>query len=203
MIPRWLRWGRDADRREDASASSAYVAEGDKIRLREKRPEDAAADYAWRRDPELASFDAVPPISLTFDEFLREYQYELASLGPRRRRFAIETKTGKHIGNCSLFNVDERRKQAELGIMIGDRAYWGRGYGADTVRTLVRYAFEVMRLDRVYLYTLEWNERAQHSFRNAGFRETSRVSDDRNRFVVMEVLRHEYEARAPREPNPF
>jgi RimJ/RimL family protein N-acetyltransferase len=168
---------------------SSDILEGNLVRLRPKTLGDAPRDYAWRRDPELSSFDALLPTTATYDEFLREYQYELANLGPRRKRFAIETRDGHHIGNCSLYNIDERRRQAELGIMIGDRAYWGRGYGTDTVRTLVAYAFRELPVDRVYLYTLDWNLRAQHSFAKAGFKEVARVQDDRHRFVVMEIYR--------------
>jgi RimJ/RimL family protein N-acetyltransferase len=165
--------------------------------LRLKSIDDAPNDYLWRRDPELSSFDAILPTTATFDEFLREFRYDLSSLGPRRKRYAIETLAGVHIGNCSLFNIDEKRRQAELGIMIGDRDYWSRGYGTDTVRVLVDFAFAELPVDRVYLYTLDWNVRAQHCFVNAGFKEVTRISDDRNRFVVMEIFRPALDGTAP------
>ena len=44
--------------------------------------------------------------------------------------------------------------------MIGDRRFWGKGYGNDAVNTLVRYVFTETRLRRVYLHTLDWNQRA-------------------------------------------
>lgn len=169
--------------------AGSEVIEGQLVRLRPKRLEDAPQDYLWRRDAELSSFDAIAPTTASYEEFLREFHYDLASLGPRRKRFAIETHDGKHIGNCSLFNIDEKRRQAELGIMIGDRNYWSKGYGADTVRTLVAYAFRELPVDKVYLYTLDWNLRAQHSFAKAGFKEVTRIADERNRFVVMEIYR--------------
>ncbi|MFN8535319.1 MAG: GNAT family N-acetyltransferase [Dehalococcoidia bacterium] len=165
------------------------VIEGKLVRLRPKNIDDAPMDYEWRRDAELSSFDAILPTTATFEEFLREFRYDLASLGPRRKRFAIETHQGRHIGNCSLFNIDDKRRQVELGIMIGDRAYWARGFGQDIVRTLVSHAFDSLPVDKVYLYTLDWNIRAQHSFANAGFKEVTRIADDRNRFVVMEIYR--------------
>jgi len=197
MADKWLGWRRRRDpqrwgRKDEVISHPGEVAVGRLVRLREKRQDDAAADYAWRRDAELSSFDAVSPITISFEDFLRDYKYELASIGGRRRRFAIETIGGLHIGNCSLFNVDDRRRQAELGIMIGDKDYWSQGYGEDTVRTLVTYAFEQLPVDRVYLYTLDWNVRAQKSFKKSGFRENARVSDDRNKFVVMDLFRKDF-----------
>jgi RimJ/RimL family protein N-acetyltransferase len=187
----WRR-RRQTDRHrqgETMTLAGTEVIEGRLVRLRPKRLEDAPQDYQWRRDAELSSFDAIAPTTASYEEFLREFHYDLASLGPRRKRFAIETLDGKHIGNCSLFNIDDKRRQAELGIMIGDRNYWSKGYGADTVRTLVAYAFRELPVDKVYLYTLDWNLRAQHSFAKAGFKEVTRIADERNRFVVMETYR--------------
>mgnify|MGYP001156659653 CR=1 FL=1 len=174
------------------------VAHGAQVRLRRKRHGDAEADYRWRRDAELARFDAATPLRVSFADFLVTYQEDLRYPSPFRRVYAIETHEGEHIGNVMYYNIDERRGDAELGITIGERRYWGAGYGRDAVRTFVRYVFEFTALDRIYLNTLDWNVRAQHSFRAAGFAPIGLNRRGLHTFVSMEI-RREWVEREDRE----
>ena len=89
--------------------------------------------------------------------------------------------------------LDPEREQAEMGIMIGDKQYWGSGYGSDAVRVLLRYLFNVEGLRRVYLHTLEWNIRAQRSFENCGFVARDRIRRDGQTFVHMDISRYRWE----------
>jgi RimJ/RimL family protein N-acetyltransferase len=163
------------------------VARGERVLLRRKRLSDAAADYAWRRDPELASFDAARPIRATFREFLASFSEDLKYPAPYRQTLAIEDLDGHHIGNVMVYNMDERFAEGELGITVGDRTYWGQGRGTDAVRTFVRYLFDDLHLERVVLHTLEWNLRAQRSFARAGFVRLAVVKRGDYSFVQMEV----------------
>jgi RimJ/RimL family protein N-acetyltransferase len=86
------------------------------------------------------------------------------------------------------YDIDRSKSQCELGIMIGNRDYWGRGYGTDAVLTLLRAIFEEAAIGRVYLHTLTYNERAQKSFRKAGFTDLEPVRRDRKDFLKMEVF---------------
>jgi RimJ/RimL family protein N-acetyltransferase len=117
-----------------------------KIVLRNKRMSDARKDYEWQKDPELAWLDAAPPLDCRFDEYLTDYGSELFFPPPDRRSFAVDTLNGKHIGNCVYYNIDESRSEAELGIMIGDRHYWDRSYGTDTVKVLLDHIFHCTHL---------------------------------------------------------
>lgn len=165
------------------------MIKGRKVVLREKRLSDGAEDYAWRCDPELARLDATPPSRLSFSEFLMSYAEELRYPSSKRRRFAIDTLNGEHIGNCMYYDIDEKRGEAEIGIMIGDRDYWDQEYGADAITTLVRHIFRETGLDRLYLSTLNWNLRAQKCFAKCGFVPCGRVSRGRDNFVIMELKR--------------
>ena len=113
------------------------MIKGKRIRLREKKVSDAQDDYAWQTDTELASLDAMPVLSVPFIEYLLTYTNQLLQSPPCSLRLAIETSNGKHIGNCTYYNIDKLVGEAELGIMIGDRNYWGRGYGTETVNALL------------------------------------------------------------------
>ena len=176
------------------------VMRGKKVILREKRLEDAGDDYAWRTDEELARLDATQPLQLSYDEFVRYSKDELGYPYASSKRLAIDTVDGRHIGNCMFYDIDLRRNQAELGIMIGDRDYWSRGYGQDSVDALLTHIFTTTPLKRVYLHTLTWNNRARRSFAKSGFRELKSVRRSGMDFVLMEVMRPDWERMAQAAP---
>ena len=134
---------------------------GEKIILREKTFADVWNDYKWDSDPELTQLDAAQPVNISFSEYISDYTIELRNPLPTSKRFAIETADGEHIGNCSYYNINESKGEAELGIMIGNRDYWDKSYGTDVVITLVNHIFSQTTLNRIYLKTLSSNIRAQ------------------------------------------
>ncbi len=159
-----------------------------KIKLRDKKLADVLDDYIWRTDPELVRLDATPLLTTTFSRYLSDYAHELRYFSIRHR-FAVETLEGKHIGNCLYYSIDETKGEAELGIMIGNRDYWDKGYGADTVTTLVNYIFHQTNLKRIYLKTLDSNRRAQKCFKNCGFTPCGHLVRDGFSFTLMEINR--------------
>jgi ribosomal-protein-alanine N-acetyltransferase len=164
------------------------VATGRLIRLREKRVEDAERDYAWRADPELAAYDAARPITMSLRSFVASLEEELRYPANHRRTFAIEAvENARHIGNVMYYGYEPRKAAAELGITIGEREYWSHGYGTDTVRTMVRYLFDELELQRVFLHTLTWNYRAQQCFKRVGFRAVDEVHRGGYDFIYMEI----------------
>ena len=162
---------------------------GEKAVLREKNITDAMDDYTWRSDSDLARYDGVPSLKLSSQEFMLYYADELRNSDRIKRWYAIDTPEGKHIGNCMYYDVDEDSRQAKLGIMIGDREYWSKGYGTDAVNALVNHIFDTTDLDRIYLDTLEWNVRAQRCFRKCGFIACGRATRRGNDFLIMELHR--------------
>jgi RimJ/RimL family protein N-acetyltransferase len=166
-----------------------------KIKLREKRLADAAYDYAWLIDVELAALDAAPVSTSTFPQYLADYASDLRYPPTVRHQFAIETKEGQHIGNCTYYGIDSDKGEAELGIMIGDRDYWDKGYGADAITALLEYVFDKTRLNRLYLKTLVNNKRAQKCFAKCGFTPCGHLKKDGYSFILMELNREEWEKR--------
>ena len=166
--------------------------QGRLVVLREKRIEDVEADFAWRVDPELASLDATSALRLSLEEYTRYFRDELEYPSPWSVRLAVDTLGGEHIGNVMYYDVDERKRQAELGIMIGVREYWDRGYGTDVINTVLRHIFADTGIERVYLHTLEWNERAQTVFKKTGFTPVRKVSRDGHNFILMEMIRSDW-----------
>ena len=127
---------------------------GKRVQLREKSLTDVRNDYAWQTDPELSRFDAVQVLALPFAVYLLDYTNEIKK--PRHNRFplAIENLEGKHIGNCTCYEIDEKKGEAQFGIMIGDANYRDKGYGRDVVNTMVDHVFHTTSINRVYLKTV-------------------------------------------------
>jgi len=165
------------------------MATSNKVKLREKRLADAALDYAWKTDDELAQLDAAPMLSISFQHYMAEYLRELNHPSPSRELFAIETLDGKHIGNCTYYSIDKAKGEAEVGIMIGERDYWNKGYGTNAINALVRHIFRHTKLNRLYLKTLALNLRAQRCFEKCGFTPCGYLNHDGYIFVLMELHR--------------
>jgi len=86
-----------------------------------------------------------------------------------------------------------------VGIGIGEREYWGKGYGSDAMNLILRFAFETLNLKRVSLTVFEYNERAVHSYEKCGFRPEGRLrqwmqrAGQRYDLIFMGILREEWE----------
>ena len=174
---------------------------GDLTVLRSKIMDDAEADYSWRIDSELAGLDATRPVTLTFGEYMRYHRDDVSYPSPWSVRMAIDTLDGRHIGNCMYYDISADKSQCEFGIMIGDREYWGRGYGTDATKSALSHIFTATELERVYLHTLTDNLRAQKSFAKAGFGVVREVKRDGYKFVLMEIHQKDWNRTHP-EPRP-
>lgn len=181
------------------------MIEGDLVRLRAIEPEDAARMKEWMNDRQVTRYlgSGLYPTSLAEERRWAEEAARGNSFADVR--LAIETKAeGLHIGNCGLHQGSPEHRKARLGIVIGEKAYWGKGYGSDAVRCLLRLAFERMNLHRVELTVLDFNERARACYRKCGFVEEGRMRRDRfvdGRYVdliVMGILREEWETEVAR-----
>ncbi|MBN1862824.1 MAG: GNAT family N-acetyltransferase [Dehalococcoidales bacterium] len=160
-----------------------------RIKLRKRSLADAVDNYAWMTDPELTQLDAAPLLRVSFAQYLTIYQEELSYPSAKRCAFAVETTEEKHVGNCSYYDINQKKKEAQLGIMIGNRDYWDKGYGAEAVTTLLDHIFRNTDLNRVYLKTLVSNIRAQRCFQKCGFTFCGHLDKDGYRFALMEVHR--------------
>ena len=166
--------------------------QGAKVILREKRIGDAEKDYRWRSDPEIARLDAAYPLSMSYERYLKLFEDQLRYPTPGSHHFGADAADGTYIGNCMYYDLDSRAMEAELGIVIGDRNYWSNSYGYDAVTTLLNHMFMDLNLNRVYLHTLDWNERAQRCFSKSGFKPVRTVRRMAQDFILMEVLRQEW-----------
>jgi RimJ/RimL family protein N-acetyltransferase len=165
-----------------------------RVIVREKDLSDVSDDYDWRTDVELAKLDATRPLGMSYDDFYRYSKEDLTQPSMRSKRLAIDSIEGKHIGNCMFYDIDLRDGEAEVGIMIGDKDYWGQGYGTEAMDVLLDHMFTAYPFNRIYLHTLTWNQRALNSFRKSGLRELRQVRRSGSDFIKMEISRDAWEA---------
>ena len=87
---------------------------GNKVILRDKKLSDARNDYTWQADAELARLDAAPLLNISYPRYLLDYTFTLRFLPTASCRFAVEALDGRqHIGNCTYYNIDEDKGEAE------------------------------------------------------------------------------------------
>jgi RimJ/RimL family protein N-acetyltransferase len=174
------------------------MLKGSKALLRPMKQDDIARQHQFDQDLELYGLDcALPRVSPV--ETAQAFYETRTKPDPDLAPFAIEAD-GKYIGYCGLRNLQDRHGNLELGILIGDRQYWGRGYGRDAVRLLLRCAFHSLGARRVGLTTHAKNERALRCYLACGFVEEGRprqvlwIEGEYTDLVEMSILRNEWQA---------
>jgi diamine N-acetyltransferase len=172
---------------------------GEKVRLRPIERDDLPRFVEWFADPEVRRHLLVYlPFSLAQEErWFEDLQGRLER--QEMLVLAIETTEGVHIGNLGLHAIDWKNRNAELGILIGEKAYWNQGYGTDAIRTLLGLAFREMNLHRVFLRVDADNARGIRCYEKVGFQQDGTLRDavfKEGRYLdqyVMSILRAEFE----------
>ena len=145
------------------------MIQGAKVLLRAMTRDDLPRLCQFNNDiaVELAG-GGDPPMPQSLARLEAEFDAQVGGGGRDGTGFAIEAD-GQLIGQCALFNVNAVNRTAELGITIGDKGYWGRGYGSETVTLLIDYGFRHHNLHRIYLSVNGDNDRAIGAYQRCGF----------------------------------
>ena len=178
------------------------MLKGERVLLRGVTREDLPRLWAFNNDVEVElAGGGDPPMPQSLARLEAEWEREAAKGGRDGATFAIEAD-GRCIGICGLSNFDDLAHTCELGITIGDKGYWGRGYGRDAVTILLDYAFRLRNFRKVWLRVWGNNERAIAAYRACGFveegRQRAQVYSDGayTDLVLMGVLRDGCQSKA-------
>src|SRR5262245_42570273 len=120
------------------------VIEGERVRLEPPRLEHAPLYQRWMADREVTRYlvERHPPTPRQEEAFLEE-----AARDVHRVIWAIALRSDDTvIGVTGLQHIDWRNRDAESGIMIGDKSRWGRGYASEAMRLRTAYAFRELNL---------------------------------------------------------
>ena len=142
---------------------------GNKVFLSAVEEESTEQLRSWRNDPELRKyFREYKEISKT----MQKRWYENRVHGDDNQvNFEIhDLDSGKLIGHCGLYYIDWIHRHAEFGIYVGDMDFRSGGYGSDALRTLIKYGFNDLNLNKIWceVYT---NNDALDIYRHIGFRD--------------------------------
>jgi len=173
---------------------------GEKVILRAMSREDLPRMWQFNNDVEVElAGGGDPPMPQALARLQAEFEGRVGGGGRDDASFAIEAD-GQLIGQCALYQFDNTAHTAMLGITIGDKAYWGQGYGRDAVRLLLDYAFRLRNQHRVYLSVNGNNARAIRAYAACGFVEEGRLrahvwgDGDYIDLIYMGILRSEWSA---------
>lgn len=151
---------------------------GQRIRLRPIEKDDLPRYVKWFSDPELRSFLEK---HLPLGQVQEERWFERNAGAGDFQAWAIDAQpldgVGPyvHIGSCGYHEIEWRNRVGEVGIVVGARDYWGKGYGTDAMQTLVAWGFYTLNLNRVQLRVFADNERAIRSYQKVGFQIEGRL----------------------------
>jgi diamine N-acetyltransferase len=174
------------------------MIEGRKIKLVAVSTEYLHYYKRWINDPEVADFLGTVGFPFNLKEERQWVEKNIAS-NDSAAHFTILTKKGKPIGNISLMEIEYVHRNAQLGIMIGEKAYWNRGYGTDAIEALLGFAFETLGLHKVELRLNVSNKRALTCYKNCGFKLEGRKREQtfhRGEYcdeLIMSTLKSEWE----------
>ncbi len=163
---------------------------GERVYLRRPTLKDAQDVFNWERDNEVWRYDPHRPYSQNMSEFLPIFERSYVQGNGRQFWFIIEDEQHIPIGTITYFNVDYRAGQAEIGLGLGDKTRWGKGYGPEAIRTLVQYLFTQPGFARIYAETAQTNQPARRAFAKAGFSEVGQIFDLRSSgepWVLLEI----------------
>ena len=151
--------------------------DGGDVYLRAPRKEDLEGNwYSWLNDPVVTKYQnkgIIPNTKEKQDEY-----YNLMTNSDNDIILAIvEKKTHKHIGSVGLHKIDWIHRSAELGIIIGEREYWGKRYGKIVWNLITGYGFNVLNLHRIYAHIIKKNLASIKSAKASGFKVEGELRD--------------------------
>lgn len=151
------------------------MIQGRRIRLWALEKFDVARNYQWGNDPELIHLTGMNPYPKSLVDL--ERWFETVCVNQSQKLFTIKLQDGEYIGNVDISDIDWRVGHGEVGIVLGEKAYWGQGYGREALDLLADFAFTEMRLHRLEARVLRHNERAQRLFESTGFMREGTMRD--------------------------
>jgi RimJ/RimL family protein N-acetyltransferase len=174
---------------------------GELVRFTLEEPETSAkAQARWQRDTEFIRLADSDPSQLTSEKKIKEWfdKQSENGFGPERYSFSVRTLAeDKYIGFLGLW-VDPIHSEAWVGLGIGEREFWSKGYGTDMMKLCQQYVFAELGVERLSLGLHEYNPRALRSYKKCGFRLEGRTRKEMMRegkrydVLWMGILRDEW-----------
>jgi len=163
------------------------------ITLRDLSTEDLKLLVRWRNDPEVNRYLA---------DRLKTAEEAEAWYNKLRANPKVWLKTvvqdNAAVGYATVESIDEKNRKCELALVIGEKDSWGGGIGTFVLKEMLKYAFETLRMHRVWAAVADGNDRSERLVKTAGFikegvmRETLIMNGKFTDLLFYSILEHEY-----------
>ncbi len=148
-----------------------------RLLLRTLAPEDVGEEYlGWLDDPEIYQFLEVRFTEQTVDS-VRRHVAQLNASEDTLFLGIFLNNGGTHIGNIKLGPINPYHHWAPIGIIVGAREHWGKGFASDAIEALSAYAFGTLNLHRLWAGCYSANEGSRRAFLRVGYEEEGRLRD--------------------------
>ena len=167
-----------------------------RVTLRPVLEIDVPSFVIWVNDPEVSGFMNVHMPMMEADE--KEYFEQLHKRKPNEIVVAIVVDD-KPIGTMGLHNIDYRNRRANTGALIGEKEFWGKGYGTEAKMLLLHYAFYSLNLRKICSNVISFNERSVQYSKKCGYTEEGRKKEHHYRHgsywdeICLAVFKEEWE----------
>lgn len=177
------------------------ILKGELVRLSAMNADEFSKAFArWNRDSEFRRLIDSGAARLSSQKSAQKWlEKAIEEQSVNQHWFSIrKLDDDKLLGNIDIYVYNWPGRDAFVGLGIGEREFWGKGYGTDVMRVMLRYAFTEVNLNRVTLNVFEYNPRAIRSYEKAGFRHEGRERQVLNKegrrwdLVFMGILREEW-----------
>jgi RimJ/RimL family protein N-acetyltransferase len=148
----------------------------------------------WLNDLELT-------VNLTLYNSIINVENEkvfLENLSKEHNYSIIDLETNELIGNCGFLEVDNLNQTGEVGIFIGNKSFWGKGYGTEALTLLLDYGFKALNLHNIQLKVYDYNKKGIRSYERIGFkligirRNALYRNMERHNIIFMDILVNEF-----------
>jgi len=181
----------------------APVIEGERVRIRKIEKSDLPLLHRWANDRDVVAWARFSPDHMTSLAALeKSYEKEFTGEETERTTFMVDEKaSGRPIGWCVVRTWDRKHVSANVGIALGEKDLWGKGYGTEAMELLMEIVFDHQGWHHAELWTLAENERAIKSFEKCGFRrvgvehEVAYYGGGYHDVVLMEQLKSDWDSR--------
>lgn len=153
-----------------STAQVTPLTEG-RVRFTPLQMDNIHTHFRWNNDAELNRLDSEAPYKEeSFGAFKQRFERLCNEESPTQRHFEVHSTVDEElIGVAYAVRISPHHRHALVGLTIGEREYWGQGYGRESFRLLLRYCFRQLDLHRVSTETFEYNTAWRDLVEGMGF----------------------------------
>lgn len=171
-----------------------------RVYLRALEPDDYKISILWRNDSQI--WDMLGGMRRYVSKEYEKAWVEKAIFDTENIRWAVCcTEDNRYIGNVYMTDIDRINRSCQSHILIGDKNYWGNGYGREALSEAIEYMFQEENINRITAIVLETNSASLKMHEKLGYKIEGLMRNSvykngqyKNQYILS-LLKQEYESR--------